>query len=159
LRINSSLFEKRDDGLKTFVGMMQEDVVLADRLKAATRGLKWGWGRRCEERIVEVRQSATGLGQCEELCQVDRARDSVDVLVGKFKMAKEIGFDFDGAILCEFETNGGPSISLLEFLLDREEEVVGFLLVDIELAVSGDPGGPGSVDFHARKNFRDKVAD
>jgi hypothetical protein len=108
---------------------------------------------------VEVRQSATGLGQCEELCQVDRARDSVDVLVGKFKMAKEIGLDFDGAILCEFETNGGPSISLLEFLLDREEEVVGFLLVDIELAVSGDPGGPGSVDFHARKNFSDEVAD
>jgi hypothetical protein len=36
---------------------------------------------------------------------------------------------------------------------------VGFLLVDIELAVSGDPGGPRTVDFHARKNFRDKVAD
>jgi hypothetical protein len=74
-------------------------------------------------------------------------------------MTQEVGFDFGGAILCEFETNGSSSISLLEFFFDREEKVVGFLLVDIELAVSGDPGGPGSVDFHARKNFRDKVAD
>ena len=74
-------------------------------------------------------------------------------------MTQEIGFDFDGAILCEFEANGGSSISLLEFFLDREEEVVGFLFVDIELAVSGDPGGPSPVDFHAWENLRDEVAD
>jgi hypothetical protein len=121
--------------------------------------LKRGWGRRGKERIVEVREAATTFGQCEELGQVDRARDSIDVLVGKFKMAEEISFDFDGTILCEFETNGGPSISLLEFFLDRDEEVVSFLFVDIELAVSGDPGGPSTVDFHAWKNLRDEVAD
>jgi hypothetical protein len=73
-------------------------------------------------------------------------------------MTKKISFDFDRAILCEFETNGGSSISLLEFFLDREEEVVGFLFVDIEFAVSGDPGGPGPVDFHAWENLRDEVA-
>jgi hypothetical protein len=74
-------------------------------------------------------------------------------------MTEEVGFDFDGAILCEFESNGGSSISLLEFFLDREEEVVGFFFVDIELAVSGYPSGPGTVDLHTRKNFRDEVAD
>jgi len=79
--------------------------------------------------------------------------------VREFEMTKEVGFDFDGAILCEFETNGGSSISLLEFFLDRQEEVVGFLLVDIELAVSGDPGRPGTVDFHAWENLGDEVAD
>jgi hypothetical protein len=74
-------------------------------------------------------------------------------------MTQEVGFDFDRAILCEFETNGSSSISLLEFFLDREEEVVGFLFVDIELAVSGDPGGPGTMDFHAWENLGDEVAD
>jgi len=74
-------------------------------------------------------------------------------------MTKKISFDFDRAILCEFETNGGSSISLLEFFLDREEEVVGFLFVDIKLAVSGDPSGPGTVDFHAWENLGDEVAD
>jgi len=74
-------------------------------------------------------------------------------------MTEEVGFDFDGAILCEFESNGRPSVSFLEFFLDGQEEVVGFFFVDIELAVSGDPGRPGTVDFHARKNFRDEVAD
>jgi hypothetical protein len=58
LRINGSLFEKRDDGLETFVGMMQENVVLADRLKTASGGLKRGWEGRGEERIVEVGEAA-----------------------------------------------------------------------------------------------------
>jgi hypothetical protein len=74
-------------------------------------------------------------------------------------MTEEVGFDFDGAILREFESNGGPSVSFLKFFLNGQEEVVGFFFVDIELAVSGDPGRPGTVDFHARKNFRDEVAD
>lgn len=36
---------------------------------------------------------------------------------------------------------------------------MGFLLVDIELAVSGDSGGPGTVDFHAWENLGYEVAD
>jgi hypothetical protein len=58
LRIDGSLFEKRDDGLKTLVGMMQENVVLADRLEAAPGGLKRGWERGGEEGIVEVGEAA-----------------------------------------------------------------------------------------------------
>lgn len=74
-------------------------------------------------------------------------------------MAKEIGFDFDGTILYEFESDGCPSVSFLKFFLNGKEEVVGFFFVDIELAVPGDPCGPGAVDFHAWENFRDEVAD
>ena len=58
LRIDGSLFEKRDDGLKTFVGMMQENIVLADCLKAAPGGLKRGWEGGGEEGIVEVGEAA-----------------------------------------------------------------------------------------------------
>jgi len=74
-------------------------------------------------------------------------------------MAQEIGFDFDGAILCEFESNGCPSVSFLKFFLNGKEEVVGFFFVDIEFAIPSDSGGPGTVDFHAWENFCDEVAD
>jgi hypothetical protein len=74
-------------------------------------------------------------------------------------MTEEVGFDFDGAILCEFKSNGRSSVSFLEFFLDGQEEVVGFFFVDIEFAVPGDSCGPGAVDFHAWKNFRDEVTD
>jgi hypothetical protein len=74
-------------------------------------------------------------------------------------MTQEVGFDFDGAILCEFESNGCPTIPFLEFFFDRQQEVLRFLFVDIKLAVSGDPGRPGTVDFHAWENFRDEVTD
>jgi hypothetical protein len=58
LRIYGSLFQKRDDGLKTFVGVMQENVILADRLEATPGGLKWRWEGRGEEGIVQVRKAA-----------------------------------------------------------------------------------------------------
>jgi hypothetical protein len=58
LRVNGSLFKKRDDGLKTFVGVMQEDVVLTDRLEAAPGGLKRGWKGRGEEGVGEVWEAA-----------------------------------------------------------------------------------------------------
>jgi hypothetical protein len=58
LRIDGSLFEKRDDGLKTLVGMMQENVVLAYCLKAAPGGLKRGWEGGGKEGIVEVGKAA-----------------------------------------------------------------------------------------------------
>jgi len=36
-------------------------------------------------------------------------------------MTEEVGFDFDGAILCEFESNGCPAIPFLEFFFDRQQ--------------------------------------
>jgi len=138
---------------------MQEDVVLADRLEAAPGGLKWRWERRGEERIVEVREATARFSESEELGEIDRACDAINVFVRECEMAKEVGFDFDWAILCEFESNGCPSVPFLKFFLNGKEEVVGFFFVDIEFAVPGDPSGPGTVNFHARENFRDEVAD
>lgn len=73
-------------------------------------------------------------------------------------MAEKVGFDFDGAILGQLETNGGAPIPFLEFLFDGQEKVVGLFLVNIELAVAGDAGGPGTVNLHPRKYFADKMA-
>ena len=58
LGVGGSLFKKRDNGLKAFVRVMQEDVVLADRIEAAPEGLQRGWERRGEEGIVKVREAA-----------------------------------------------------------------------------------------------------
>ena len=74
-------------------------------------------------------------------------------------MTQEIGFDFDRAILCDFETNGRPSISFLELFFDGEEEVVGFFFVDIEFAIAGNAGGPSPNDLGSGKDFTDEVAD
>ena len=72
---------------------------------------------------------------------------------------EEIVFDFDGAVLGNFEANGGAPVSFLQFLLNGEKKVLGFFFVDIKFAVAGDPGGPGPDDFHAGKDLADKVAD
>jgi hypothetical protein len=108
---------------------------------------------------VEVRKAATRFSQGKYLGEIDGARHAVDILVGKVQMAEEIGFDFDGAILGEFKTNGGAPIPFLEFLFDGQEKVVGLFLVNIELAVASDAGGPGTMNLHSGEHFADKVAD
>lgn len=159
LGIGRGLFEERDDGLKTFVGMMEEDVVLPDGIEGAGGGCERRGDGGGEERIVEVRKAATRFSQGKYLGEIDGARHAVDILVGKVQMAEEIGFDFDGAILGEFKTNGGAPIPFLEFLFDGQEKVVGLFLVNIELAVASDAGGPGTMNLHSGEHFADKVAD
>jgi hypothetical protein len=73
--------------------------------------------------------------------------------------AQKIIFDFHRAVLGNFKADGRTPVSFLEFLLDGEEEILGFFLVDIEFAVAGDTGGPSPHDFHAREDLADKVAD
>ena len=75
------------------------------------------------------------------------------------EVAEEVGFHFDGAVEAELESDGGATVSFLEFFFDSEEEVMGFFFVDIEFAIAGDAGGPSSDDFGSWENFTNEVAD
>ena len=104
-------------------------------------------------------QATTGFSQSKELGQIHGARDAIDIFGREMEMSEEIGFNFDWAVAGQLKSYGGPAISFLKFLFDRQEEVVGFLLVNIKLAVSGDPGGPGAMNFHSWKDLAHKVTD
>jgi hypothetical protein len=75
------------------------------------------------------------------------------------EVTEEVGFHFDRAIEAELESDGGATVSFLEFFFDSEEEVMGFFFVDIEFAIAGDAGGPSSDDFGSWENFTNEVAD
>ena len=108
---------------------------------------------------MEFGMAPTFFGEGEELGEIEGPSDPINIVRRKLEVTEKVGFHFCGAIEAEFETNGCSAVSFLELFFDGEEEVVGFFFVDIEFAVSGDPGRPSAVDFHAWKNLGDEVAD
>jgi hypothetical protein len=75
------------------------------------------------------------------------------------EMSEEIGFNFDRAVAGQLKSYGGPAISFLKFLFDREEKVMGFFLVNVEFTITGDASGPGTMNFHSWKDLPNKVSD
>ena len=45
----------------------------------------------------------------------------------------------------------------MELLFNGQEKVVGFFLVDIEVTVAGDAGGPSPLNVHPGEDLLDKI--
>jgi hypothetical protein len=93
------------------------------------------------------------------LGQIHGAWDAIDIFGGEMEMSEEIGFNFDWAVARQFKSNRCSAIYFLELLFDCEEEVMGFFLVDVEFAITGDTGGPSAMNIHSWKDFPHEVSD
>ena len=116
--IDGRLFEDGDDGLKAFVWVMKEDVVLSDGLEVVrgkTEGRGNGW---IEKWVMKIRMTPSSLRQSEELGEVDRTRYPIDVFRRQVKMGEQIRFNFRRAILRQFKPHGSSPVSFLEFFLN-----------------------------------------
>ena len=58
------------------------------------------------------------------------------------------------ARVARLEANGGALTAPAHFIFDSFEQVLHFVVVDFEIAVSGDPEYGRAFDLHARKQFR-----
>ena len=67
------------------------------------------------------------------------------------KIFRTIGFDF--------ETNSVAAAGPSQFLLDAAQQIFGFFLVDIEIAVARDAEGVHAVENQARKKIADVMFD
>lgn len=143
--------------MKTFVGVMKEDVVLSDGIEVVWGQVERRGNRWIEKWVMEVRMTPSGFRQSEELGEVDRARHPIDVFRCQMKMGQQIRFNFCRTIFRQFKPHGSSTVSFLELLLNGQEKVVGFFLVDIEVAVAGDAGGPSPLDVHPGKDLLNKI--
>ena len=66
---------------------------------------------------------------------------------------------FLGAILLHLKADGCAAVHMAEFLLDGMEQVVGLLLVDIEVAVTGDAEEVSAQNLHPMEERPDIVLD
>ena len=82
--------------------------------------------------------------------QVQHARDLVDVVGFQAEAAHEQrpGGGRHGAL--HLEADRRAEAATPELLLDREQQVVGLVLLDLEVGVAGDPEEVAVDDLHAR---------
>ena len=133
---------------------MDEHVRLADRGEYVN-GLVFLGRREALRRSgrpgreVQLRPfQSCDLGQRGE---VEHAAHFVAVLVLEADPLQQTRADALRRRAFDLEANGGPETSAPQLLLDREQEVVGFVLLDREVGVPGDPEEVRLVHRHARE--------
>ena len=136
---------------------MEEDVVLSDGLEVVRGKAERRGNGGIEKWVMKIRMTPSGLRQSEELGEVDRTGDPIDVFRCQVKMGEQIQFNFRRAIFRQFKPHGSSPVSFLELFLNGQEKVMGFFLVDIEVAVTSDAGGPSPLDGHPGEDLLNKI--
>ena len=140
LGIFRRLLDELDDRAERLVGMMDQDVVVADRREDVLALGERGGHLGLEGRFLEIAKPLD-LAERQEGGQVDRAGNLVDVALlelerrGREKLGQEI---FVGAIR-DLQPNGRPPLALAKGLFDRREQAaLDLVFLDRQIAVAGD---------------------
>ena len=122
--------------------MVQEDVALAQGGEDVVAVLE---GRAVDgDEGGELEVGALDLDEALDAQEVEGAFEAEDVLAGEVEVVAEGVVNGVGDALFDFEADGGAAAQVAQLGLDGFEEVFGFFLVDVEVAVAGDSEGVGA---------------
>ena len=145
LRVAGGLFDEIDDGVEGIVGVVEQDLVFADMIEnraSLAQGRQFGGGER---RVFEI--GAVGqLVKAHQPEQVEGPLQPEGVVVGEIEITAEDVEEFLGDTGFDLEPDGGAAAEIAQLLLDFFEQVVGFLVVDVEIAVARHAKRMGTVD-------------
>ena len=132
--------------------MLEQDVALPDDREDVVRvgGLgrcEVGVGERAERVVLEV--GALEVGDEVEPAQVQRLGQAVDVLLVHAELADEHVEDVPVDLVLDLEPHGRAEPAARQLLLQRRQEVLGVVLLHLEVLVAGDPEGEAIADLHA----------
>ena len=116
------------------------------RALALSVGREVGVGARDERRVVQV--GALEVGDEVEAAQVERGRQPVDLAVADPELADEQVEDVVVHVLVDLEAHRRAEPATGQLLLQGGEEVLGVVLLDLEVLVAGDPEGEVLVHLH-----------
>lgn len=142
--VAGGLFDEIDDGLEAVVGVVEEDVVFAEGVEDVFGVAKGGGVDGGEGEVFKV--GAIEVAEAHEAEKIDGAVEAEDVFLGEVEVFAEGGEEDFADVAFDFEADGGTAAEVAEFFLDFFEEVFGFFLVDVEVAVAGDAEGVGADD-------------
>ena len=158
VRICGGRLQKGDDRGIIFVGMMQQDVALADGGEQILPAAQAGGHGGHEGRVAQLRRMVA-LIQQHQPGGVERALDEIQIIPGEIEGFEEQLADGFRAVVGDLQPDGVAPAALVELLLDGLEQVRRVLLVHIQLAVAGEAERPVAQDFRARKQVGEKVPD
>jgi hypothetical protein len=146
LGIGGGGLDEIDDAVEGLIGMVKENVLAADQLPdIAVRGQVRvvGGGERA---VLEIRECLVA-GEGEEVGHREGAADFVEVFLAEFEAVEEPLLEILRAVGLDFQADDISTAGPAKALLDGAEEVFGFLLVDVEIAIAGDAKGADVLEF------------
>src|SRR3954451_3661470 len=130
--------------------MMQQHVLLAHHFKNVRAPRQQRITRGLEQSIAKLRKRVV-RHQRQEVRHRKRAVHAVKVRLAEIeKLEKQLAKIFR-TIRLYFETNGIAATRTPQLLFDAAQEVLGFLVVHVEVAVSRDTKCVGAIQNHSWK--------
>ena len=151
VRVLRGLFEKIDDAAETFVGMMQQDVALANGGEQIGLAAQRRRHRRDERRVAQFRRMIALVNRHQPR-RIQRAIDDIqDRLLSSRRVFEKRVADFRRAIAFHFQPDGVAFAAVVQFVFDGFEQIRRFLFVDVKLAVARDAKLPVAQEFSCRE--------
>ena len=141
LGIARRLLDEVDHRGERVIGVVEQHVLLANHLEYPGDVVKGGNVDRDERRVLEVRP--VDVRQALKPQQVDRPVQLVHVFLRKAQVLAEFAEDRLIDALLDFKADRGAAPQVAQLFLDLLQEVLGLLLVDVQVAVARDAEGMG----------------
>ena len=142
--------------------MLDEHVLLAHR-REQVDGLG-ALGRRevrvrAREELRELEVAAIDVGDGEQAPQVERRRQPVDLAVADLQLAAEHVEDLGVDLVLDLEADRRPEPATRQLLLQCGQEVLGVVLLDLEVLVAGDAEGEVLLHEHPGEELVEVAGD
>ena len=156
--ICSGLFEKFHYGAEVLIGMVQQDVPLANGGKKVA-AIPHGGAHGSEEGAVTQLGGVVPCAERHQSVGIEGPLDPVQIGFGQIEGVEQVLVNFGRGVVVDLQPHGGALSAVLKFLFDGTQKVPGVVLVDVEFAVSGDSEMPVARDAGAREEILEVVPD
>ena len=161
--VAGSLFEKRLHARRErLVRVMQQDVAARDRRERVGFGvgLDREQGRARRRDVLAVLEfGPVDAEHLEEPAEVERRRQPVHLLLGDSELPHEQFTRSVVHVVGDLKADGRAEPSTQELALERLDEVLGLVLVDLDVFVAGHPELVVLEDLHAGEELLEMVRD
>ena len=154
LRVGGGALDHLDDGRERVVRVVEEDVARADRREDRRVGLveDGGHGGR-EGRILQL--APVEARERHEVARAERPVHLVDLVLGDLELLLEELSHALGRLRGDLEAHDRAEAAAPHLLLDRGEEVGGFVLLDLDVGVARHAKEVRGDDFEAGEELRE----
>ncbi len=164
LRVGRGLFQERLHARgERVVGVVQQDVAVADRREHVGRLRRLGAvgevavGARHE--LGELQLGPVEVGDVAETAQVEGFGEFVDLLLVHAEFAHQQFADLLVDVGGHLEADGRAEPAAQQFLLQRLQQVLGVVLLDLEVLVARHAERVVLDDLHAREQLVEVLGD
>src|SRR5437868_679545 len=158
LRIGGGALDKADNGIETFVGMMQQNILFAHDLENVGLRRQGRIGCGLKGPVFQFRESIV-RHQWHEMRHREGAIELVEVCLLQIEKGEEQIAEIVWTIRFYFETDGIAATGASQFLFDCAQQVFRLFLVDVEIAVAGDAKSVHAIEHQAGEKLGDVMFD